>query len=267
MSPLTHRSRAKTMLIGPALASMLVLAGCLGDDAGSPAPPESDGKDTQRRISAPDPRQSIDDAARGLQAAVTSGDCNQLKLLSFSGLPNLDDAGCRRILGRLRGFEIKGADEYGTGGVVDFTTTRAPGTMLFALGKDRSFKWVRPLSRRADAEVVGTRPPSRNTLDSTASAAVRALRDGQCAQLAKAASGIVPQPEAPQAACENRRSLRASLTRDRTVRPHRLGANSRVAFYSLLPKPRGPYFTLVLLQNGKRSAFFRDFPTAPKRGR
>jgi hypothetical protein len=253
------------------LASVLVLVGCVGggteDDGPSTGRPGSDGKDTQRRVSAPQPKQSIEEAARQLQAAAASGDCDQLKPLSFSGLTALDEAGCARLVGRLRGFETKDSAEYGTGGVVDFTTEGAPGTMLFALGRDRNFKWVTPLSRQADEEVVGTRPARGNSLDSTAAAAVKALRRGQCAQLAEAASGIVPRPEAPRKACEKRKSLRASLSGDRAVRPDRLGANSRVAFYSLLPKPRGPYFTLVLLQDGERSAFFRDFPTAPGRGR
>lgn len=220
----------------------------------------------QGPVSPPRPRQGIEDAARQFQSAVGSGDCERLKSLSFSGETPDDDAGCQRLLERLEGFEASASARYGTGGAVDFTTKRRPGTMVFVLGEDGSFKWVSLLRRTRGQEVVGTAPPRSSRLDAVASFAVRTLRSGNCDQLVKAGEGILPEPSASGTACEKRGGQRAKLRRDRDAAPERLGANSEAAFYSLLPEPDGPYFTLVLLVEGKRAALLRAFAVPPRRG-
>lgn len=50
---------------------------------------------------------------------------------------------------------------------------------------------------------------------------------------------------------------------ERTARAAR--ANSRFALYSVLPRPNGPYITLVLLPRRDRAAFLRAFPTSAAR--
>jgi len=217
-------------------------------------------------VSPPEPRQGIEDAARRFQSAVRSGDCEGLKALSFSGNTPDDDARCQRFLGRLEGFRSSATARYGTGGVVDYTTTRRPGTMIFVLGRDGSFKWAALLGRARNVKVVGTAAPRSNRLDAVASAAVKALRSGDCDQLATAGEGILPEPRAASTACEKRGGQRAKLGKDRDAAPERLGANSKVAFYSLLPEPDGPYFTLVLLVEEKRAALLRAFAVPPRRG-
>ena len=82
----------------------------------------------------------------------------------------------------------------------------------------------------------------------------KALRQRECDRLAEAGEGILPLPKQPQQYCE-RATLDKQLAQDAGARPNRLGANSRLAFYSLLPTPNGPYVTLVLLQEGSRAAF------------
>jgi len=104
-------------------------------------------------LSAPRPREGIEDAARRFESAVRSGDCERVRTLSFSG-EQPDDARCGRFLERLKDFDAIAAARYGTGGVVDFTTERSPGTMVFVLGRDRSFRWRRssgPLGARASS--------------------------------------------------------------------------------------------------------------------
>jgi hypothetical protein len=217
-------------------------------------------------LSAPQPREGIEDAARRFESAVRSGDCERVRTLSFSG-EQPDDARCGRFLERLKDFDAIAAARYGTGGVVDFTTERSPGTMVFVLGRDRSFRWATLLGAARGKGVVGKAAPRKSRLDAVASSAVKALRSGDCAQFAKAAKGILPEPRASQTACEKRAGLRAKLERDPDAAARRLGANSRVAFYSLLPEPDGPYFTLVLLVKGNRAALLRDFAVPPRRER
>jgi len=217
-------------------------------------------------VSPPEPERGIEDAAGLFQSAVRSGDCERLRSLSFSGKTPGDDARCQRLLERLEGFEASATARYGTGGAVDFASRLRAGTVVFVLGKDGSFKWTALLGRARGEEVVGTDAPRSARLDAVASSAVKALRGGDCDRLAKAAEGVLPDPRAPATACESRDRQRAKLKRDRDAAPERLGANSKVAFYSLLPKPDGPYFTLVLRVEGKRAALLRAFAVPPRRG-
>jgi len=218
-------------------------------------------------LSAPQPREGIEDAARRFESAVRSGDCERVRTLSFSG-EQPDDARCERFRERLKGFDAIAAARYGTGGVVDFTTDRSTGSMVFVLGRDGTFKWATLLGSARGRGVVGTAGPRKSRLDAVASSAVKALRSGDCAQLAKASEGVLPEPRASQTACEKRAGLRAKLEQqDPDAAPKRLGANSRVAFYSLLPEPGGPYFTLVLLVKGNRAALLREFAVPPRRER
>jgi hypothetical protein len=218
-------------------------------------------------VVAPEARGGVEAPARRVAAAVRAGSCERLKALNFSGLKNLEDAACERLVEQLKGFRVKDSEEYGSGAVVDFSTDRAAGTMIFVAGEDGTFKWTQQLPRERNAEVVGTRPPRGNRLDSVATSTVGFFRESRCRRLEAAARGIVPDPDAPRQFCENREGLRKILAEDPSARPRRLGANSRLAFYSLLPKPNGPYDTLVLLQEGRRAAFLADYTVPAARSK
>jgi hypothetical protein len=248
---------------------LLAASGCgeeapKGKDRGDRKGGAKGAKKQGRPVSAPEPREGVDEAARALASAIRTGDCERFKALSFSGLKRLAAEDCNRQLDRLKGFELQDMAQYGTGAVVDFTTDRAPGTMLFVLAKDGTFGWAQRLLRKADEKVAATRAPASDELDQIAEQTVEALRTGDCARLAEQARGVLDKPKVPGRTCESRAPLRKRLEKDRDVKPQRLGANAKVAFYSLLPKPGGPYDTLVFIRKGEEAAFLRDFPIPAK---
>ncbi len=245
------------------MISWLALSGCANEQA--PRPSQGGSNRPVKPVRAPEPRQGIEVAARRVASAIRADDCERLKAANFSGLPNLSESDCERLLAQLRGFRIEESVEYETGAGVDFATKQAPGTMVFVLGKDGTFKWTASLPRERGTTVVGTRSQSNKRLDAVARSAVESFRKDQCDELEDAARGIVPDPVGPRTFCENRKGLRKLLAEDPRARPRRLGANSRFAFYSLLPRPNGPYDTMVLLQEGRRAAFFADYPIPAQR--
>lgn len=267
------RSRwAASVATGLGLAAF-ALAGCQGDvpkrvegERGQDPRQGRTQKKQRPAATAPRAQGNIKEAARRFGAAVESNDCERVRSLGFFGQDQIDDAACSLLRQQLEGFAPIDSETYGTSAVVDYTAEQGQGTVVFLTGRDRRFKWALRFARQQGEEVVGTEPPEPNSLDATARAATRALRQGECDQLAQAGKGILPRPELPKQFCERAESLRRQLTKDPDARPERLGANSRVAFYSLLPKPSGPYLTLVLLQDGRRAALIQGFPVAAQRG-
>jgi len=245
----------------------LAFAGCEGSVPKENAPkgPEiRQGKRKPRPAVAPRPG-NIKEAVRRFGAAVESGDCEQLRAVAFFGPTQIKDKPCSQLLQQLEGFEPTEVETYGTAAVVDYSATRGKGTVGFLTGRDGRFRWALRFIRQQGEEAAGTEPSGRRRLDAIAADATQALRQKRCDQLAAAGEGILPLPKQPQQFCERTDALRKQLAKDPGARPERLGANSRLAFYSLLPKPNGPYVTLVLLQEGRRAAFLSGFPVPAQR--
>ena len=220
----------------------------------------------QREGRLPHPRGSLADDIRKFEAAVKAGDCRRIRSLAFYGNAQLKLDACKKIfLPQLAGFQPEDREQHRTAAVVDFTTKRAPGTMAFLVAKDRHFRWAVRLARSQGQKVVGTKPPARARLDATARAAVKAFRTDMCDELQKDGEGVVPDPSLPRQQCETADWLRKALRRDPSARPGRLGANSRLAFYSVVPRG-GPHMTLVLQLKRNRAAFSSVF-AVPRKAR
>lgn len=254
----------------------LALAGCEGNVPKETAPKGSEagrgkgpkrGKANQKRPPATAPRPgNIKQAVRRFGAAVRSDDCERVRAVALFGPQQIKGKACPQLLQQLNGFKPTDSETYGTAAVVDYSAARAKGTVVFLTGRDGRFKWVLRFIRQRGEEAVGTAPLiKRKRLDAIAAKATRALRQERCDQLAEAGEGVLPLANQPQQFCERADWLREQLAQDPGARPERLGANSRLAFYSLLPKPNGPYVTLVLLQEGRRAAFLSGFPVPAQR--
>lgn len=255
----------------------LALAGCEGSVPKDEAPdgPEvrqgkglNRGKVKQKLRTATAPRPgNLRQAIRRFGAAVESGDCEQVRSVAFFGPQQIEDRPCSLLLQQLKGFEPTDFETYGTAAVVDYSAGRGRGTVVFLTGRDGGFRWALRFIRQQGEEAAGTEPSGVKRLDAIAANATQALRQKRCDQLAAAGEGILPLPEQPKEFCERADAVRRQLARDPDARPERLGANSRLAFYSLLAKPNGPYVTLVLLQEGRRAAFLSGFPVPAQRRR
>jgi hypothetical protein len=251
-------------------AALPALAACSGDapeqvPQGQGGEPSKGGESARRGpATAPEPRDSLEDGARRFTAAVNSNECEEVREVAFAG-PQLSEEACDQLQRQLAGFEAGESAEYGTAGVVDYSADQGVGSVGFVVGRDGRFAWGLRLGRQPNEAVAGTEPPDGNRLDEVAQSATDSLRDGSCEELARAARGILPEPNQPKTQCENSRNLTERLKQDPDARPELLGANSRAAFYSLLPKPNGPYLTLVLLQEGRRAAFQRLFSIPAER--
>jgi hypothetical protein len=256
--------------IGFLAVALLVLlpAGCQREGSGGPNQGQSAGQrekatqgTTNSRARPPNPRASLADGVREFQAAVEKDDCSRIRAIAFYGNAQLKPEACKAFVSSIAGFDPEDREQYRTAGVVDFATKRrrAPGTMAFLLAKDGRFRWAVPVSRLNGEKVVGTRPPSRLRLDGIAASAVKAFRSGRCQDLQERAKGILPDPGQPRRQCEGASGLRRALERDPSARPKRLGANEKLAFYSILPQDSGPYATLILQVQRKRVAFSSVF--------
>ncbi len=257
----------------------LALAGCEGNVPKEIAPNGSEGeqvKDSlkrgradQRHRAATAPRPGdIKQAVRRFGAAVKSDDCERVRSVALFGPQQIEDKPCSLLLKQLEGFEPTDVETYGTAAVVDYSAARGKGTVVFLTGRDGQFRWVLRFIREQGEEVVGTAPViRRKRLDAIAANATRALVKERCRELAAAGEGILPLPRQPREYCERADALRKQLAEDPGARPKHLGANSGLAFYSLLPKPNGPYVTLVLLQEGRRAAFLSGFSVPARRRR
>ena len=224
-------------------------------------------KQKLRPASAPRPG-NIKQAVRRFGAAVESDDCEQVRAVAFFGPQQIEDKPCALLRQQLRGFEPTDVETYGTAAVVDYSAARGMGTVVFLTGRDGRFRWALRVIRQRGEKAVETTPViKRKRLDAIAANATQALRQRECDRLAEAGEGILPLPKQPQQYCERANPLRKQLVQDAGARPNRLGANSRLAFYSLLPTPNGPYVTLVLLQEGSRAAFLSGFPVPAQRRR
>ena len=246
----------------------LAFAGCEGSVPKENAPkgPEiRQGKRKPRPAVAPRPG-NIKEAVRRFGAAVESDDCEQVRVVAFFGPQQIEDKPCALLRQQLRGFEPTDVETYGTAAVVDYSAARGMGTVVFLTGRDGRFRWALRVIRQRGEKAVETTPViKRKRLDAIAANATQALRQRECDRLAEAGEGILPLPKQPQQYCERANPLRKQLVQDAGARPNRLGANSRLAFYSLLPTPNGPYVTLVLLQEGRRAAFLSGFPVPAQR--
>jgi hypothetical protein len=254
-----HGTRISTPCL-IALCTLVLATGC-----GSSAKPAGGPADV---VSAP---HGAVQAAKVWAQAVGTGDCATLSRLSFAPLSKLR---CRALLAALPAPTVEGVAQYGPVILADVTllTGRQAAAVFMRRGTGWAFTNAIPTGRR----IVGTRP-----LDSGAALAMLArvlpaiakgscttvANDFQAATLKPAKASAQPasstlRPETPTAAnCFdlNGSSFQTRLQHGMSA-PTALGANARIAFYTI-GTGRGLRYPTILsvLELHHTPLFFREY--------
>ena len=229
---------AKRVLLAAALATCVAASGC-GDDETSAGESGTPG-----------------DLARGLARAVQEADCPRLRRINRESGVRVP---CPKSAAQSRwmdGFEIVGAEAWGTGAVVDYKARSARDGASMVMFLNTRGKWGLSQVGLVNAPSVGTDDePSRTGFDQAVGRYLLAIRKRDCDIFFRYAVTFSPDTKA---ACRREfqaaRVLTRSLGRNLGTKPAYLGGNARFGFYGLtLAKPKR-HFTISVVKADPRAA-------------
>lgn len=236
--------RARLLPHACLLACLLALAGCGGggDATGGENPRNRGGL---ARGADPVPTESIEDAIRRIQGAVTASGCEAVRGLVHSTYGEISDDACRAVRAELGAFREPRGATYGSGAAIDFRTGGGRRrTIALALDGDGTYRIDFVLD--VPQLTVGTAKPA--AFDRNAAAVVRAMQTGDCdafLRLVSRTMGLGTGPDREVCRRVSDAPLRRELVADRRARPVSMGGNAWLAFYRLRAR-RGAYYTMVM---------------------
>lgn len=239
-----------------ALAVLLMGAGCGEDSSESSSPDDATTTDTSKTgkggketmLSAPEAKESIEDAQRRIDRAIASEDCDRINSLE---LPSRQDAydtasRCEGLITQLSGAKPGDAEAFKGGGIIEYSRDDVPINVLTVLDRDGRFYLLLADLFLAERS-VGT--SFADGFDRMAHAAVGALAEKDCDAFLDAAYprfGIagVSRPKSDVCDYVNENPIANLTAMDIAVKPKPLGGNSSYAFYGV----SGPdvHFTIVM---------------------
>lgn len=254
-----RETQTKQASIGAVAAVLVVLAltvaGCAGESNDGGTTGTEAGASPQQAPEALGPlkaTESIDDAAKRIDKALRSGDCDQINALNPISLPTLDTEERCQSLRRVTDLAVSGTEAFPGGGVVDYS-----------LGGDRTLTAVLIVDSDGEYRIALLDPfrakPSVGTkldgkaFDRAAAKAVRALRDGDCdayRAVAYRRSGKGSLPKKDLCPRVEQGPVQGILEANPAAKPERLGGNGDYAFYAFgLP---GLNYTMVFARETDR---------------
>jgi len=204
-------------------------------------------------------RETIRTAAERFRTAADSGSCAALFTPDLRPSTARVKASCQ-ALPKFKGFQIKASAQYGSGAAVDFVAAGRPGEVLFVLDTDGRWKWFRVLSLTRNTFGVGVQPHPRNDADANASAAVDAIRAGDCKTLLPTLYHGPAAGAAPKCLGIGKR-FQHELAKNASAKPERLGGNGRVLFYAVRIGPRVYYTVAERREPTGEFKFAGDWPS------
>jgi hypothetical protein len=223
-------------------ACAAALAAC-GNGGGDGAAERARGG-TARNVD-PRPTESIDDVVNRIRGAATASGCEAVEGLLHSSYGDISDASCRAVQAQIDGFRDPRGAAYKTGAAIDFRTLTGQ-RRLIALALDADGTYRVAFIEDIPDGAVGTRKPG--AFDASATAAVRALRTGDCdafLRLVSRTMGLGIGPDAEVCGRVSDTPFRRELVANRGAEPVALGGNAEVAFYKLRTRPDA-YYTLIM---------------------
>lgn len=213
------------------LAAGLATAGCGGDSDGA-----GPGQASPRYSVANEPPRSFAERmAKLIETTATPGECGELNEISGRSLTRFScpaDKSFRRSMER---FEVAGAEEYGTGAVVDYTSAKAKdgAAILLFVAPDRNWAVSRmgiATEPSTDTSDEGSRPGFRSALD----AYLAAIRDRDCRAFAAVAfTGEDGTAEVCRKIFPGTLGLTKRLKANPSARPRYQGGNATYGFFTL----------------------------------
>ena len=233
----------------------LVAGGCGGDDA------ESSGDGGAQSDEAAAVERFVDRTAKIMRQARGPAYCKRLDPINARSTSRLACPTNPDLRKSLATFDTTGADTYGTGAVVDYTSGAAQDGASVILTKNSDGQWAITKFGLVYGKTVGTGDkPSRQAFDKAVTTLMRAVRDRNC----KLYYGLtVVQPADPKNACApdggfgQTKSLARALRESPDPEPAYVGGNRAFGFYRLAltrPKPRHETISVVRTAPGSQPA-------------
>lgn len=220
----------------------------VGLSAGAIACGESDDGDgdasAQPTVARERPQAFAERVAKLIETSDSRKRCAQLDAISARSVLRLPCPAPAQLRKSMSRFEVAGAEEHGTGALVEYTSGGvADGASILLFVDSRSKEWsISRFGLKAEPAAATSDEQSREHFDAALRNYLRAVRERDCdrfvdyAATDASARNVVCRTEF--AATTN---LGKHLRKSRAAKPKYLGGNSRFGFYALhLPKPNPP---------------------------
>lgn len=204
-----------------------------------------------------------------LETARTEKDCKEIYEIngrSVAPLPCPAPADFRKSMAR---FEVVGADIYGTGGVVDYKSGRAPDGAALVLYVARNRRWgVGHLGLSTEPSVGTGAGPSRAAYRATVDRYLEAVRKRDCDEfLEVAATATNDEEQNCREPFEATKPLADRLRRNPSAKLKYEGGNRAYGFFSLetpKPQPENSTISVIGLSDAGRTTYaVLDIVAAP----
>lgn len=252
-----HHSTALALV-----AALVLLAGCDsdGDEGGDSTTdptttPTTTSTNSSSRVAAPKANESLEDAARRLEAAVKDGGCEEIN--SFVPTSRSDthatEARCKAVQARLDGATVEGTDEFDGAGVIDFV--RGARTIGALMVVDRTGRYkLAQLPGFLGQPSAGTEPAKG--FDKAAKEVVQVFAEDDCAAFRELSSyhlgpGNARRSEKVVCAYVANAPIARMTQDDPNLKPEPLGGNSQYAFYGLPSKTL--FLTMVMTRQSNKN--------------
>lgn len=229
-------------------AAVIAAAGCGSGDE------ESTAQDKPKYSAANEPPKAfIERVAKLLETATTKKDCAQLDEANLRSQTRLVCPSDKKMRTSMKSFEVVGAEQYGTGAVIDYKsgTVKDGGAILLFATPERTW---------AISRFGVITPPSVGTDDSkaragymaTAKAYLEAVRERDCdAYLDVALTREAPKKELCKTTFTLTKPLAKRLKDDPSAKPKYVGGNGTYGFLTLeTQKPRLKNSTISVVKGG-----------------
>jgi hypothetical protein len=229
-----------------AAALLLALAGCGSDDDN-----DDSGAESGAGQEMPEPEQPLEEYVDQLAAALGERDCAELKRLEFQ-IPCPPTAQSRPAF---EDVEVSGVEQFGTGGVADFTSGEAPQGATWVLTIGEKGTWGVFRGEITGEKSVGTELGEREPFDEALDGFLAAVEEGDCKAFFRYS---VTASRNERTACREELplydQLGEALGADPDAKPFFIGGNARYAFYGLnTDEPEKAYRTVIVSKQGPPS--------------
>jgi hypothetical protein len=258
-------NRSRPALVAVAAIAALAIGGCGGDDGDSTAK----GRDSVDFSAANEPpRTFVQRTANLLETSTDKDDCAGIADVNRHSLVQFECPSPRALSKSMKSFKIVGAEEYGTGAVVDYKSggVKDGAAILMFVAPDR--KWG--ISRFGVVTLPSTRSSdtgSREGYDRTVKAYLAAVRKRDCkAFQAVAFTTDDREGDVCETLFASTAELGKRLKKDPSAKPRYLGGNGTYGFYSIeteYPVPTLTNETISVIRTDGASKPYLVLDSAP----
>jgi hypothetical protein len=238
------QGRLSALMCAGAAAAALA-AGCGGDD-------ESTAKDEQVDVpAASEPAQTfIERMAKLIETTTKQKDCAELSTINVRSATQFPCPAPKALRNSMAKFEVVGAEEYGTGAVIDYKsgTIKDGAAITLSVSPDRNWG----IGRFGIVTNPSTDTSDEKNREGYAKAAdefLKSIRDRDCdAYVAVTFNGDDKKEKVCKETFPSTKSMAKLLKSNPDAKPHYEGGNAAYGFYSLetaKPKPASVTFSIA----------------------